>query len=413
MADAFATLNGLPRLEGWRDTMLGLPLRKGGLGLRKLDWIAEAAFVGSTLQCAHHVQITVGISLVSTSDPAAEQFRDAVTTLANRFSVSVWEVLEIQAHEACAAPVKKAQKALSDAIMDSITLDWRQRLPNLARAVVDSIATEGNQPGANDWLLAVPKTRAFTIPDTSYRLLLQTRLRLRLVPDGSHCAYFIRNTQRTCGKLLTADVDHCHSCCKAHVLARHHALRDNWAKIYKEVGANAVHTEQPVPELGGESSVVADIRVQEGLSIPLRYLDVVVAHPIDLSSGTWVGAPAGSAARTAERTKFRHYRPALTGHSVLLTPLAYETYGRWGKHAALELRRLARVRAQRADAIASVDPEAVYRGALLRWRRQLSVTLQLGNAHVLASAAGMKPLDGAQAACDASNAAGLILERGF
>ena len=71
------------------------------------------------------------------------------------------------------------------------------------------------------------------------------------------------------------------------------------------------------------------------------------------------------------------------GQSVLLAPLAYETYGRWGKLAAVEFRRLARARVTLLDAATSADASAVFRGALLRWRRELSVCLQLGNAQVM------------------------------
>ena len=72
--------------------------------------------------------------------------------------------------------------------MDFIASSWRLRIPELARAVVDSTTTEGAQAGANDWLLATPKAKVFTIPDAQFRLLLRARLQLCLVPDDSPCA---------------------------------------------------------------------------------------------------------------------------------------------------------------------------------------------------------------------------------
>ena len=106
-------------------------------------------------------------------------------------------------------------------------------------------------------------------------------------------------------------------------------------------------------------------------------------HPIDMVKRSWRGAAAGQSVRAAELYKFRDYAPAEDGQSVLLAPLAYETYGRWGKLAAVEFRRLARARVTLLDAATSVDASAVFRGALLRWRRELSVCLQLGNAQVM------------------------------
>ena len=146
--------------------------------------------------------------------------------------------------------------------------------------------------------------------------------------------------------------------------------------------------------------------------MPLNYLDVVVVHPIDLDHGRWIGVVPGRAAKDAEMEKFRGYRPGPAGTPVLLTPLAFETYGRWGKHAAREIRRLARARAQLPDAMASVDSTAVYRGCLIHWLRELSVALQLGNAHVLAHAVGMCAPCGAHAAPgDGDGPVALMLEQ--
>ena len=75
-----------------------------------------------------------------------------------------------------------------------------------------------------------------------------------------------------------------------------------------------------------------------------------------------------------------------------MIPLAFETFGRWGEHAVRELRRLARRRAERPDAQQAVDPTAVYRGCLRRWRQEVSVALQMGNFAIYAACA--KPLRG-------------------
>ena len=134
-----------------------------------------------------------------------------------------------------------------------------------------------------------------------------------------------------------------------------------------------------MPEVGPGSEVIADVRAEEGPAAPVRYADVVVTHPIHCLAGRQVCNGPGIAAAREERNKFEHYRPRPGGRAVLTVPLSFETYGRWGKHAALELRRLARKRSERADAQRSVDPKAVYRSCLRRWRQEVSVALQLGN----------------------------------
>ena len=78
-----------------------------------------------------------------------------------------------------------------------------------------------------------------------------------------------------------------------------------------------------------------------------------------------------------------------------MVPLAFESYGRWRAHAVRELRRLARRRAERPDAQQAVDPNAVYRGCLGRWRQEVAVALQMGNYAIYAACA--KALRGTEA----------------
>ena len=134
-----------------------------------------------------------------------------------------------------------------------------------------------------------------------------------------------------------------------------------------------------MPELGRGPEVESDVRAQGGPSEPVRYADVVVTHPIQLRHGRWTASGPGVAAAREERGKLADYAARPSGRPVLIVPLAFESYGRWGKAAALELRRLARRRAEQLDATSSVDPSAVYRGCLKRWRQEISVALQLCN----------------------------------
>ena len=138
--------------------------------------------------------------------------------------------------------------------------------------------------------------------------------------------------------------------------------------------------------------VKAAIRVSEGVAAPTRYCDVVVTHPVRWERTRWRGTLGGKAAASAESDKHTGYKPAAGGRAVLLTPLAFETFGRWGHAAAAEVRRLARCRARLPMARRAVDPSSIYRATLLRWRRELSARLQQGNALVLLGATG-KPAE--------------------
>ena len=95
---------------------------------------------------------------------------------------------------------------------------------------------------------------------------------------------------------------------------------------------------------------------------------------------------------------------------MIIVPLAFESYGRWGESAALELRRMARRRSEQLDVARAADAKAMYRGCLRRWRQEIAVCLQLGNFDA-ACATGLQ--DNVTACCppdDPSVVAALLIE---
>ena len=167
-----------------------------------------------------------------------------------------------------------------------------------------------------------------------------------------------------------------------------------------------------MPELGPGTDVEADVRAVGGPSEPVRYADVVVTHPVQTRAGRTTGSGPGVAAAREERGKHGDYMPRPGGRPVLLVPLAFESYGRWGKLAALELRRLARRRSERVDAANSVDASSVYRGCLRRWRQEVAVALQLAKFSIYdACSPGLRSGASVHArADDTGDLAGLIIE---
>ena len=94
--------------------------------------------------------------------------------------------------------------------------------------------------------------------------------------------------------------------------------------------------------------------------------------------GQWRAHSLGVAAGKAECKKYRDYAPNAGGRPVNLVPLIFETYGRWGKAAIREMKRLASMRALRGDS-GGIDVSTVRCGVLTRWRQQVAVALQRGN----------------------------------
>ena len=411
LMDGFCRLNGLEGLETWQRTAVTMPLSRGGCGFRPLTCACEAAFVGSWVQCAPHVAAITGEELKDDANPVFADVHQAILDLRELYGVDALQTLGISWHDVVTVGREKAQRDLSQAVTGFLYKGWYQTVPPLDKTAVDSGAAGEQAPGAGDWLLACPRTKSTSIPDAAYRCILRARLRCDLVPSGARCAYRIQRTQRICTKEVLGPADHAHACCDLKVNARHNALRDKWCQLYRQAGYHAA-TEQSVPELGPGQAVEADIRAEGGPAEPVRYADVVVTHPIQIRNGRLAGSGPGVAAAREERGKLNDYRPRPGGRPVLLVPLAFESFGRWGKSAALELRRLARRRSEMLDAARSVDPTSVYRGCLRRWRQEISVALQLSNFAIYSACAqGLRPMDFTHCPHDDAGAlAGLIVE---
>ena len=404
----------MPHLEAAQHTAVGLPLRLGGLGFRRLEWTAEAAYIGACLQSAHYLQDGFGTRPALATSQISGGFQNACTRLHDKYGFLVLDSLGLDPEDVARQPRKKVQKTLADRVHKRIADSWKEIISGDARAVVDSTTTVDARSGANDWLAALPATQQLAMPDDAIRLLLRSRLRLDVADAGSMCAYSFRRSSLTCGIPLNATADHAFSCCSALVNRRHNVIRDQRRRIYGEAGAFSTLTERPVPELGPDTSIVADLKIREGPGAPLKYGDVVICHPIDCVRGQWIGQLAGQAAADGEKLKQRKYTQSALGRQVNFVPLFCETYPRWGQAAIAELRKLAKMRAYNSDAAGAVDPDAVANGALIRWRRELSVALQLCNAAIIAECIGFETPGGVKVTKPdvlGTSTSDLILER--
>ncbi len=84
--------------------------------------------------------------------------------------------------------------------------------------------------------------------------------------------------------------------------------------------------------------------------------------------------------RAREQDAHRNYQP------VQVRPWIFTTFGRPGAEMCADLRRLARLRLQRADVARAVSVQSVQQLLLQRWRAEISCALVLGDAAVYLSA---------------------------
>ena len=160
--EAFRLLNEQPPLEGWRATALGMPIRKGGVGLRRLAWTAEAA--GAFMQVVPHLHERLGLDLEDGRDEANAFLNQAAANLEETYRTDVWKVMRCSRAELLTKAARKGQRRLTEAIHECIDMRWRTTLPPLAEAMRASCATAA----AGDWLLAPPSDR-LRLPDAHLR----------------------------------------------------------------------------------------------------------------------------------------------------------------------------------------------------------------------------------------------------
>ena len=387
-------------------TLLELPLSHGGLGLRPLKSVRQAAYVGSWLQCAHSVAKALGsvapaVSAWATPNLASQhQVHDAVASLAADYGLDALGLCECSWNEVADKERPRQQRTLSRAIGDVLRTRWEAGATPRELQTALSASTRDHRAGAGDWLTAVPLDEDLTVPHAVYQFAVRLRLGLPLAEVGDPCKVYKQTTHRACGCPLTAFADHAPGCALSARNARHNSLRDWWAKLVQEAGGRAL-TEQWVVEYAPHLARRADVRASCGPGLPTVYYDVVVAHPF--ATGVPTGPvssllgrlpDADAALRPAEQRKRADYAPPVdpaTGarlQPVSMAPLAFDTYGRWGPAAADALRRWARRRLNRPDAIRSVRRKGLYQQVLARWRVARACALQRGNFATYAAAIG-------------------------
>ena len=210
-------------LPGEALSLLTLPLRHGGFGLRSMVATAPAAFLGSLAAAARHLPSP----MQSAATPLIEEIKHALLCC----QLPGLRLPPAASFLACAArrPPRYLQHSITAAIED-----------RLARSIGGSVALSSHllslrQAGASSWLAATPSRPELMLCDDDFRLA--ARLRLRLPPSSStatHCP---------CGdELLSDHFMACKRLKRRSVTSRHAVLLQLLVSFLREAGL------QPVPE---------------------------------------------------------------------------------------------------------------------------------------------------------------------
>ena len=243
-------------------------------------------------------------------------------------------------------------------------------------------------PGTTAWVQARPMGPTCTLHDTHFKIATRLCLMVPLCAHETRCACAPTITGALCGTSMEPVAHHALSLQSGAEQWRHDVIAETWQAICRDAGLSA-HLKQKVAEFpAGEFRRISDVYCR-GVSGDLPvHLDVVVTSSIHNHANEWQIANQGVAVAREERRKLREWGyDEILGYTARLVPLAFESRGRWGQSAISELERLARMK---GGLLAGSHHEAanVATGSLARWRRWLSVVLQLGSAAMVLAALG-------------------------
>ena len=246
-----------PSCLGDASTLLTLPIKHGGFGLRRMKLTAPAAYLGSLAAAAPHLpaQLLDAAPFIREIEHALSYCRLPGLRVPSADSFLA---------RAARRPPRALQHTITAAVEDAVT-----------RAVdadpgLSSHLLSLRQTGAANWLTVTPSRPELSLADDDFRLA--ARLRLRLHPStpvpGVPCA---------CGEELEAD--HFMVCqhLKRHsVTARHAIVLQLLVSFLRDAGLG------PIPEARTEHGERPDLRMfLDGASM---MLDLSITHPSSRSA---------------------------------------------------------------------------------------------------------------------------------
>ena len=366
-----------------------LPLKMGGIGLRKSAALCSLAFVPSFLTACQHssfppsLKSLIMLSIGNDSNTAPEgsgvitdftnvwpSVRDLVkkvgpllpTTKFPDFSDPL-AILAAVRHKGALS-----QSSLSRLMDLKVSNDLLALLPDPEKARVMSCAG----PYASSWLSVIPTAQSLRIIDANFRVAIAYRFGLHLPTAplwGPTCCH-------TEAAPLDPQGRHFSSCYAATGLrsSRHNDLVKYWRRAMSCAGVVSV---LEVAGVFGDTGQRPDIFVfrwpdPEGLS---RAFDAVISDPSCPSHCKAAAVRPLATADKAEKLKVAKYGHLAKRYSFDFVPLSFETYGAWGKSAVKTLDDLAKL----AHANCGINA-AVYKRV---HGRALSVALVLTQAQML------------------------------
>ena len=171
----FGLINNLAEADVAREAVrIGLPIADGGVGLRPLEWSRATAFVASWLQCAAGVADAVHEAVPAVRNwqgralPSQQHVARAVQQLADEWHVDALQLAGASWADFANVARAKQQRVITRATVDVRRDRWAMTATLRDQQTAKSASSEGDRPGAGDWLIAAPKDKTLSISDEAY-----------------------------------------------------------------------------------------------------------------------------------------------------------------------------------------------------------------------------------------------------
>jgi hypothetical protein len=379
-----------PNLSDVAKKQIHLPIRLGGLGLRSLGDVADAAFCAAVAEAMPAIAAALRRLRGLRPDQRVQlprgffaSFSEVHASLINRGIPADDTIVPTRAEDAIGLYGGRALRRLQRYL--TVVLESRQHA-ELLHSIQDQPADQARLLSASAkhsaaFLTVIPSHQRFRLNDTDMRRAVSLRLGVSVTRDlqgRCQCGMLLREAPPThflhCKKEGTWKMVH----------RRHGGVRDTLLRIGEE-GRVPVDAEvelpaevQPIDRDGKKKHLRPDLRMQlpDGQVV---YLDTSIVDPTAPSRARR-DPRALQAAEEVEGAKEAKYREAMVRLGSPLVPFVAETYGALGKQAIAFLQKLA---TQVADAQHWHPMPLSYSSILRRMVSEVAITIHRGNSGVI------------------------------
>jgi hypothetical protein len=295
-----------------QQTLAGLPIAQGGLGVTKATSLLPCAYLASVTRPPPFRTAFWGHPLLPLV-PAALAAKADYLALVPDFDAALFEDPDFVRSKVQARLSKPLSQRAYREVLDDPARSDRDR------AVLQSLT----QPGASDWLLALPVPHLQqTMPPESFRCRLQYQLLIPIFQPGSQCPCCLRELD-----VWGDHAVHCTSGGDVAIVGRHYSVRNGLDAVLTSARQRVTREPAFPTPVPGQERRRADLRLhawEEGRDL---YIDIVGSSPLTVANLLHF-VPGGAAARAAQDKQTR-YAVLLSRQQppVAFQAFAFETFG--------------------------------------------------------------------------------------